>query len=176
MKKLGMLSILAALFILTSCKDTKQDNRNENVDDLEQPEKEEERGTEREMREIKDGHMESDQGAEAERTLTVNMSSKSGSEVEGEVHFIERHGAVRMEAKFSGLEPNGTHAIHLHEVGDCSSDDGMSTEGHWNPTDDKHGKWEDSDGYHRGDIGNLEADENGNASLSFESDEWCIGC
>ena len=176
MKKLGIVFILSALFTLTSCKDTKQDNKDENLNDIEQSEMEKEKGTEREMREIQDGHTEMDNDAEAENTISVNMSSKSGSDAEGEVHFSERHGAVRMEAKFSGLEPNGTHAIHLHEIGDCSSEDGMSTEGHWNPTDDKHGKWEDSDGYHRGDIGNLEADEDGNATLSFESDEWCIGC
>lgn len=174
MKKLGILFLFVAALSLISCKDNKQDNRNNK--DATQTELEDGKGTEREMREIQDGHMEMDSETEAENTITVNMSAKSGSDVKGEVHFSERHGAVLMEAKFSGLDPNGTHAIHLHEIGDCSSEDGMSTKGHWNPTEDRHGKWEDSEGYHRGDIGNLEADENGKATLSFESEEWCIDC
>ena len=29
---------------------------------------------------------------------------------------------------------------------------------------------------HKGDIGNIEADENGIAKLLMKTDEWCIGC
>ena len=57
-----------------------------------------------------------------------------------------------------------------------SSEDGKSAGGHWNPTLVNHGKWGDSSGFHRGDIGNFTVDENGNGSVSFSTDLWCLGC
>ena len=67
----------------------------------------------------------------------------------------------------------GMHAIHLHEKADCSSPDGKSAGGHWNPTFSKHGKWGDENGYHKGDIGNFEVDENGNG-LSHNGNERMV--
>ena len=104
------------------------------------------------------------------------MQSKSGSDFNGEVYFSQIGDKLIMEGKFTGLTPNGTHAIHLHENADCSSDDGMSAGGHWNPTGEAHGEWDHEDGFHQGDIGNLVADENGEATLTFQTDRWCIGC
>ena len=80
-----------------------------------------------------------------------------------------------MNAVFAGLTP-GSHAIHLHEFSDCSSPDGKSTGGHWNPTFESHGAWGNETCFHRGDIGNFEANENGEATISFETDLWCINC
>ena len=74
-----------------------------------------------------------------------------------------------------GLNP-GVHAVHIHEKADCSSPDGKSAGGHWNPTLSKHGKWGNAEGFHRGDIGNLTADKNGNGRISLKTNEWCIGC
>lgn len=111
----------------------------------------------------------------AERIVQVVMEPKSGSKVSGEVYFTEKDGKVRMEGKFTGLTPNHKHAIHLHENADCG-DDGKAAGGHWNPTDDRHGKWDHHDGYHKGDIGNLEADSDGKVGITFETDQWCIGC
>lgn len=109
------------------------------------------------------------------KSVSVTMASKSGSNATGQVYFSEMDGTVTMEAKFSGLEP-GNHAIHLHETADCSADDATSSGGHWNPTFEPHGAWGSENGYHKGDIGNFSADENGNGSLTFSTDEWCIGC
>ena len=81
-----------------------------------------------------------------------------------------------MVAKISGLKP-GVHAIHVHETADSSSDDAKSSGGHWNPTGQPHGKWGTEDGaYHRGDIGNFVADENGEGTVNFHTELWCIGC
>lgn len=107
-------------------------------------------------------------------TATAMIDAKSNSTVSGTVTFTENAGIVTMEAKLSGLTP-GTHAIHIHEKGDCSAADGSSAGGHWNPTEAAHGAW-GHDGFHLGDIGNLEADENGIASISKETDLWCINC
>jgi Cu-Zn family superoxide dismutase len=70
----------------------------------------------------------------------------------------------------------GVHAIHIHEKADCSSTDGKSTGGHWNPTAQPHGKWDAVEGYHKGDIGNFTADASGKGSVTFTTDQWCIGC
>lgn len=109
------------------------------------------------------------------KTITVPLNAKSGSDVSGTATFIEKDGKVYLSVHAMGLEP-GEHAIHLHEKADCSAEDGTSSGGHWNPTFEKHGKWGDSEGFHRGDIGNLSADENGHAHLEFSTDLWCIDC
>ncbi|GAA4817160.1 superoxide dismutase family protein [Litoribaculum gwangyangense] len=109
------------------------------------------------------------------KTLTIALSAKSDSNVSGKVVFTEENGTVNMMATVSGIEP-GEHAIHLHETADCSANDGSSTGGHWNPTNQPHGAWGAESGYHKGDIGNFTADENGNATVEFSTDLWCIGC
>jgi len=80
-----------------------------------------------------------------------------------------------MTAVMDGLT-EGTHAIHIHDKADCSSADGKSTGGHWNPTATPHGKWGAAEGYHKGDIGNFNADAKGNGTITHITDEWCIGC
>ena len=132
--------------------------------------KKEESGETAPMEEMKE-----EPAAETAKKVTVTMESKSGSEVKGNVVFSEENGVVTMTAVFEGLAP-GEHAIHLHEEADCSADDATSTGGHWNPTFAQHGKWGDAEGYHLGDIGNFTADEEGNGSITFETDQWCIGC
>lgn len=107
--------------------------------------------------------------------IKLALESKSDSKVTGNVVFVENEDTVSMTAIISGLTP-GTHAIHIHEKADCSSPDGKSTGGHWNPTAQPHGKWGMKEGYHRGDIGNFEADKQGNGTITFETDEWCISC
>ncbi len=108
------------------------------------------------------------------KSVVINMSPKSGSNVMGKITLTQSGEEVTMVANLNGLT-EGEHAIHIHQNGDCSSDDGKSAGGHWNPTEEAHGQWGD-DMHHSGDIGNLKADGKGNASLSFATDMWCIGC
>lgn len=109
------------------------------------------------------------------KSIKFSMEPKSDSNVTGEVTFTEENGSVIMKANLSGLT-EGEHAIHIHEKADCSSADGKSTGGHWNPTFQPHAKWGAEGGYHKGDIGNFMADTEGNAVVDFATDEWCIGC
>jgi Cu-Zn family superoxide dismutase len=157
MKKLGLLLTATALFAFIGCK---EENKKVDID-------------------LTDDTVEMDNTIDADKdapkTISVMMEPKSDSNVKGEAYFTQKDGKVRMEAKFSGLTP-GSHAIHLHEKADCSSADGTSTGGHWNPTHERHGKWGDAEGYHKGDIGNFDADADGNGGITFETDEWCIGC
>ncbi len=111
---------------------------------------------------------------EKEKTIKVQLYAKSNSSITGEIVFVQKDNKVIMTASLQGLTP-GNHAIHLHETADCSTDDATSTGGHWNPEDKPHGKWGEKSGYHRGDIGNLNADADGNATLTFETDQWVIG-
>src|SRR5690606_34454260 len=107
--------------------------------------------------------------------LKITLESKSGNTAKGDVIFTENNGTVEMTATLTGLS-EGEHAIHLHEKADCSADDGTSAGGHWNPTFEPHGKWGAEEGYHKGDIGNFTADAEGNGTVQFSTDEWCIGC
>ena len=109
------------------------------------------------------------------KKVKITLSAKSDSNVSGNVVFKEVDGEVSMTAIISGLTP-GQHAIHIHDSSDCSSADGSSAGGHWNPTAQPHGKWGAETGFHKGDIGNFTADENGHGTISFTTNEWCIGC
>tara|TARA_R110002051_G_scaffold91370_2_gene160733 strand:- start:52033 stop:52620 length:588 start_codon:yes stop_codon:yes gene_type:complete len=107
--------------------------------------------------------------------ISMLMESKSDSDVSGEVSFVDEDGKVTMTAMLTGLT-EGEHAIHIHQTADCSSADGSSTGGHWNPTNEPHGKWLATEGYHKGDIGNFTAKSDGTATVEFSTDQWCIGC
>ncbi len=107
-------------------------------------------------------------------TKTYTILAKSGTETQGTAKFTQKNGTVEMDLNAYRLKP-GTHAVHIHEFGDCSSDDAKSAGGHWNPTKDGHGKWGTGQ-YHMGDIGNLIADKNGTGRVIFKTDKWCIGC
>ncbi len=109
------------------------------------------------------------------KVLEVQLNAKSGTSTNGLIKFEEKEGTVHMMAHINGLKP-GIHAIHIHEKADCSSEDGKSSGGHWNPTFEKHGAWGSATGYHRGDIGNFTADESGHGMIEFQTDQWCLGC
>ena len=108
--------------------------------------------------------------------LTILLSPKSKSSVTGKVEFVESNGSIQMTAVLKGLS-EGSHAIHIHEKSDCSSDDGKSSGGHWNPTGQPHGKWGAESGYHKGDIGNFSVKNEGEETVvEFNTNQWCIGC
>ena len=109
------------------------------------------------------------------KKLQLILEAKSGSNTNGTVILSEKDGQVTLEASINGLE-EGTHAIHIHEKADCSANNGKSAGGHWNPTFEAHGAWGDTNGFHRGDIGNFIADSNGFGMITFNTDLWCLGC
>ncbi|MGL2964229.1 superoxide dismutase family protein [Flavobacterium sp. RSB2_4_14] len=116
----------------------------------------------------------SSSSADTGNTLKLVFETKSNSGVTGTATFTQKGNEVTLVAKLAGLKP-GTHAIHIHEKADCSAADAASAGGHWNPTFKKHGKWGDAE-YHKGDIGNFTADVDGNGTIIFKTDQWCIGC
>jgi Cu-Zn family superoxide dismutase len=112
-------------------------------------------------------------GKGQEKKAVAVIESKSDSHVTGKATFREAHGKVTLKLKIEGAEP-GTHAVHLHEKGDCTAPDGVSAGGHWNPTHEDHGKWV-TPPFHRGDIGNVEVGADGRGTLTLTTDLWTIG-
>jgi superoxide dismutase, Cu-Zn family len=84
----------------------------------------------------------------------------NGSQVSGVVFFTKVPGGVQVIADVEGLSP-GKHGFHVHEFGDCSGN-GSKTGAHFNPTHQRHGG-PNSVERHVGDLGNIDADENGYA-------------
>ena len=108
------------------------------------------------------------------KKAVAEVRAKSGSEVSGRVTFEEFEGTVTMKAVIRGATP-GDHAIHIHVEGDCSAEDGSSAGGHWNPTGEDHGKWNEGS-FHRGDIGNIKVGKDGEGRISRTTELWCVGC
>jgi len=157
MKILRVELALLALLAVFSCKEVKKEG-SEAKEEVE------------ELMDEAENEMDDD-----ETVVRFTLEPKSDSNVKGEVIFTQDDDEVEMVAMLSGLS-EGEHAIHIHQTADCSAADGSSAGGHWNPTNEPHGKWGASEGYHKGDIGNFNADADGNAKVEFETDEWCIGC
>src|SRR5256714_6938574 len=105
-------------------------------------------------------------------SAAARLEPTQGNATAGNVTFTQKGDKVAMEAKVSGLTPGG-HGFHIHEKGDCSSGDGMSAGGHFNPTGKPHGP-QDAD-HHAGDMPGIKADANGNASASFTLSGVTIG-
>jgi Cu-Zn family superoxide dismutase len=86
----------------------------------------------------------------------------TGQKCHGVVHFTQDGDSVKVVADLEGLTPGQKHAFHIHQYGDCSAPDGMSSGGHYNPEGHQHGL-PDSETRHAGDLGNVQADEQGKA-------------
>jgi Cu-Zn family superoxide dismutase len=105
----------------------------------------------------------------------ARVGAKNGSNVSGSIIFEKYKDKIKMSATISGIG-QGPVAIHIHEKGDCGSEDGASAGGHWNPTGSEHGRWGEEP-FHSGDIGNIKTDQFGKGSMEFVDKEkrWTIG-
>lgn len=95
----------------------------------------------------------------------ANMEPTQGNKAAGTVTFVKKGEQLIVDARLTGLPP-GPHGFHIHEKGDCSAPDAMSAGGHFNPTGKAHGGPRHGE-RHGGDLGNIVADANGNATLQF---------
>lgn len=101
--------------------------------------------------------------ADSAMAASAVLAPKSGSTVQGSVKLAQQgDNRVAMAVDISGLPANGMFGFHVHEKGDCSSADGMSAGGHFNPTGQQHGN-PVSGPHHAGDIPMLQSDANGKA-------------
>lgn len=103
----------------------------------------------------------------------ADLMPTKGNSTNGTVTFKQIGSTVQVTAVVKGLKPGAEHGFHVHEKGDCSSGDGMSTGGHFNPTTQSHGA-HGMGMHHTGDLPSLKADANGEVKLSFESNTITI--
>src|SRR5260221_733786 len=99
----------------------------------------------------------------------AELQPTKGSTVRGSVSFVQVGEKVHVNARVSGLAPNGEFGFHIHEAGDCSSGDGMSTKGHFNPYGKPHAHAGTPE-RHAGDLTSLKSDDDGEASLRVDLD------
>ncbi|MEO0475608.1 MAG: superoxide dismutase family protein [Planctomycetota bacterium] len=98
-------------------------------------------------------------------------------DVAGTITFTMTKSGVLVEAEVTGLTPNSKHGLHIHQWGDLSANDGSATGGHYDPMGiEAHGLPSvHSHGDivhamvvgHAGALGNLETDDQGNASYTM---------
>ncbi|MGH8674921.1 MAG: superoxide dismutase family protein [Burkholderiales bacterium] len=105
---------------------------------------------------------------------TAQLQPTKGNQTFGEATFEEADGKVRAVIYVQGLKPGQEHGLHIHEVGDCSSGDGMSTKGHFNPHGKAHGR-HDSAERHAGDLPSLNAGKDGRAKVDAMLDVITVG-
>jgi Cu-Zn family superoxide dismutase len=107
-------------------------------------------------------------------SATVNLASASGSLVSGRLSAMPMAGGVHFTGEVGGLAPGSTHAIHVHETGDCSATDASSAGGHFNPTGAPHGKV-DAGPHHAGDMNNIVANAQGIAQVDVHAEGVTLG-
>ena len=103
----------------------------------------------------------------------ATIGPASDSSVTGTAIFTQTGDEIVLTIEIQNASP-GMHAVHIHESGDCSSPDGKSAGGHWNPTGIAHGKWGEGE-FHLGDIGNITVGVDGVGSIELTTDLWEIG-
>ncbi|MGZ8255002.1 MAG: superoxide dismutase family protein [Burkholderiaceae bacterium] len=98
----------------------------------------------------------------------AKLEAAPGSQVWGSVSFVETGSGVEVRADVRNLRAGGEFGFHVHEKGDCSSPDFMSAGGHFNPGAKPHAHFGKPE-RHAGDLANLRADAEGNATYVFET-------
>ena len=97
-------------------------------------------------------------------TASANLEPKSGSTAMGTAVFTDNgDGTASLVVELTGVEPPGTHGLHIHEFPDCSAEDGTSAGMHWNPK-----------GTMLGELGSVEIAEDGTGTF-MKDDAWSIG-
>jgi Cu-Zn family superoxide dismutase len=102
-------------------------------------------------------------------SAVAELAPTRGNVTAGKVSFVQRGKKVQVSGTITGLKPNQEHGFHIHEKGDCSSGDGMSTGGHFNPLGKQHAHHGSSE-RHAGDLPALKADASGRAVFDAEMD------
>ena len=104
----------------------------------------------------------------------AHIKGLNSNPINGVAKFVEENGLVTLVVKLRDADSESL-AIHIHEYGNCDSVDGKSAGGHWNPTNEDHGKW-GVPPFHSGDIGNINIDENNTANFKLKDlfKRWSI--
>jgi superoxide dismutase, Cu-Zn family len=104
---------------------------------------------------------------------SAGLSPTKGNKTIGEATFEQVGGKVKVVVFVQGLKPGQEHGLHIHEKGDCSSGDGMSAGGHFNPHGKPHGHPTSSE-RHAGDLPSLKANKAGRGNVQVEVDQLTV--
>lgn len=107
-------------------------------------------------------------------SASAQLVATNGNTVSGLVYFTHYANKVVITGKVEGLKPNAEYGFHIHEKGDCSSGDGVSAGGHFNPYGKRHGPTEHTE-HHAGDLPSLKADATGVATVKHETFSVSVG-
>ena len=105
---------------------------------------------------------------------TAQLQPTKGNKTFGEATFEQVGDKVHVVIYVQGLKPGQDHGLHIHEVGDCSSGDGMSAKGHFNPYGKPHAHAGTPE-RHAGDLPSLKAAKNGRAKVDVMLDVISVG-
>lgn len=105
-------------------------------------------------------------------SAVAKLEPTKGNTASGTVEFVQEGDKVKVNAVVTGLAADREHGFHVHEKGDCSSGDGTSAGGHFNPDGKPHGP--QSGPHHSGDMPSLKADATGTAKAAFTLDEVTV--
>jgi Cu-Zn family superoxide dismutase len=107
-------------------------------------------------------------------TAQATLQPTRGNAVSGALQFRQTASGLRVTGEVRGLTPGQEVGFHVHEKGDCSSGDGMSAGGHFNPGGLAHGR-HGAAVHHAGDLPSLKADASGVARIDFETRSIALG-
>jgi superoxide dismutase, Cu-Zn family len=99
-------------------------------------------------------------------TAQAQLKPTAGNATTGLLTVVQHAEHLSVSLHAQGV-PAGLHGFHVHEHGDCSSADGSSAGGHFNPTKEEHGG-PHAMHHHVGDFGNVMADANGNVDFTID--------
>jgi superoxide dismutase, Cu-Zn family len=98
---------------------------------------------------------------------TAELRDAQGQSV-GTATLEEGEAGVRIAVELTGL-PEGPHAFHIHQTGECTPPDFTSAGGHFNPAGAQHGL-ENPQGPHAGDMQNFDVSGSGTARIATDND------
>lgn len=93
--------------------------------------------------------------------------------INGVIYLTEIYGQTTIYGTVAGLTPGKLHGFHIHEAGDLT-EGCTSVCAHYNPFKQPHGGRYSCE-RHVGDLGNLEADSQGNCTFNFTDDLVRLG-
>lgn len=108
------------------------------------------------------------------RLAEASLVGKSGSNIQGTVTFEQLPNNVLVTYNIINLPPKQDFGFHIHEIGDCSSDDGKSAGGHFFPLTPTGGTSKENPGRFAGDLQMLHSDETGLAEGTYKTNKFTV--